>query len=164
MLLGLHSIDHLVCFKMIPYIGIAAGAHQVWLDELMIVNTHELITIWCLVSRMVKTAYLATHSVSTWECSIYFCIDCFDIFGIFDISASRFWYWISIIYSIVILRYGILQSPTRCYQIDTFAVNKSNTKKDTGKSIKNTLHVLRGMPKGASQAEVMSNSEKESSL
>jgi len=38
----------------------------------------------------------------------------------------------------------------------TVSKDKWNTKEDTGKSLKNSLH----MPKGTSWAEVMSNSEK----
>ena len=40
----------------------------------------------------------------------------------------------------------------------TVSKNEWNTKEDTGKSLKNTLHVR--MPKGISWAEVTSNSEK----
>ena len=56
-------------------------------------------------------------------------------------------------------------------QSTVFAVSEDewNTKEDTGKSMKNSLYVLRyakrhlkycSMPKGTSQTEVMSNSEK----
>ena len=44
-----------------------------------------------------------------------------------------------------------------------FAINKDewDTKEDTGKSMKNALHVLR-LPKGTSRAEATLNSEKSS--
>jgi len=45
-----------------------------------------------------------------------------------------------------------------------FAVSKdeSNTKENTGKSMKNMLYVLQYVPKGTSRVEAMSNSEKSS--
>ena len=55
-------------------------------------------------------------------------------------------------------------------KLTLFAVNKDewNTKEDTGKSMKNALCVLHyaycSMPKGTSQAEAMSNSEKSNYL
>ena len=42
----------------------------------------------------------------------------------------------------------------------TVSEDEWDTKEDTGKSMKNALYVPRGMPKGTSCAEVMSNSEK----
>jgi len=47
-------------------------------------------------------------------------------------------------------------------KLTLFAVNKDlwNTEEDSGKSMKNALYLLCGMPKGTSQNEATSNSEK----
>ena len=51
-----------------------------------------------------------------------------------------------------------MQPPNQCFSLSTNI--KWNTKEDTGKSLKNALHVLWYDKKGTSQAEVASKSEK----